>query len=136
MSKVLLILDVENDQMNHLTDQLPEKIKKYLDNNHYDSVISAGKGEVVNVLKPYVMQSFKRSGLNAVNKDLRGYLLGNNVTEIDVCGVNTESTILSTMFSLYDAGYKVHGVRELCASKGSCLDSVRAFGIMRLSFND
>lgn len=60
-----------------------------------------------------------------VNGELfKDWLKENKVKEIDICGVETMCCVLASAFDLFDAGYKINVLNELCADMNGKYDKV------------
>ncbi len=97
---LLIILDIENDQINSLKDYLPEEINNYFKNNIYDTIILIGQNKFVDFLTSQIMDTFKRSGINIIDKDIKQCLITNKITDLEVMGINAGKTKLSAIFDL------------------------------------
>ena len=60
-----------------------------------------------------------------VNGELfKDWLKENKVKEIDICGVETMCCVLASAFDLFDNGYKINVLNELCADMNGKYDKV------------
>ena len=59
---------------------------------------------------------FVKDTMSAATEELIAYLEDNELTDIDVCGVSTDSCVMATAFALTDLGYEVNVRGEHCAS--------------------
>lgn len=59
---------------------------------------------------------FDKPIYNACGPELDGWLKRNGVEQVDVCGINTEVCVFVTAAGLFDGGYRVRALTDLCAS--------------------
>lgn len=135
MRSLLLVIDLQNIFINDHTSQLPNKIKEIIDNSKYDNVAFTKfvnfedsifvkklnwRGCIQDEDKKIVIDTknnkiFDKSIYSAVNKELIEYLNKNKITEIYLCGIDTECCVLKTAFDLFELKYNVYVLKDYCA---------------------
>lgn len=135
MRSLLLVIDLQNIFINDHTSKLPNKIKEIINNNKYDNVAFTKfvnfedsifvkklnwRGCIQDEDKKIVIDTknnkiFDKSIYSAVNKELIDYLNKNKITEIYLCGIDTECCILKTAFDLFELEYNVYVLKDYCA---------------------
>lgn len=134
MKSLLLVIDLQNIFINEQTEKLPNKIKEIIDSNKYDNVAftrfinykdsmfvkkldwrrciqDEDKKIVINTKNNKI---FDKSIYSAVNKELIDYINKNKITEIYLCGIDTESCVLKTAFDLFELEYNVYVLKDYC----------------------
>ena len=61
-------------------------------------------------------QVFDKSIYSSVTKELIEYIHENKITEIYLCGINTDCCVLKTALDLFELGYDVYVLENLCGS--------------------
>ncbi len=135
MSSLLLVIDLQNAFINKYTEKLPDKIKVIIDNNEYDHVAFTRfinfedsifvkklnwRGCIQDKDKKIVIDTknnrvFDKSIYSAVNNELKEYIHKNQITEIYLCGIDTECCVLKTAFDLFESEYNVYVLKNYCA---------------------
>jgi nicotinamidase-related amidase len=123
MKKGLIILDVQEDFLLNILDYIAPLCQRYL-NDHgdeYDVVILTHwvyddlEGRNTLLLshpKAHVVAKTTYSGYNEATRQI---LEQAEIREVHIAGVDSEMSVLATMFSLLDAGYHVKILERLCA---------------------
>lgn len=57
---------------------------------------------------------FNKYTYASVNTAVYDYLRSNNIKQVYLCGISTNCCVLATAFELYDAGYEVFLISDLC----------------------
>ncbi len=139
--KALLIIDVQKYHINEHTKHIPSKIVDYIKRNNFDFILFAKfvNHENANVYKNFgwkkmctppdtdICDEFKEyiKTDNVFQKDtystfksksFLSYLKNNNVTELSLCGFDTDACILATAYEGFDLGYKINVIDDLTAS--------------------
>lgn len=132
--KLLLIIDLQKAFINENTEYLISKIKNIL--NQYDKIIFTRfintkdsifskelnyYGCIDNESKKIVIDTgnntiIDRKFYTAYNKELQDYIKYNDITEIYLCGIDIDCCVLKTAFDLFENGYNVFILKDLCAS--------------------
>lgn len=135
MKSLLLVIDLQNEFINKQTERLPDKIKELIDSNKYDSIAFTRfinfedsifvkklkwRGCIQDNDKKIVINTknnriFDKSIYSAVNKELIDYINENNITEIYLCGIDTECCVLKTAFDLFELKHNVYILKDYCA---------------------
>lgn len=123
--KVLIIIDVQNEFVNHETEPVVQFIARLLDDEHWDLVIQsrwencsgsqyetrlgyyAGySSQSEPFLKPPGGQIFSRTTYSCVNDKLLKLISKDD--DIYVTGLETDACVMATLFDLWDLGYRFH----------------------------
>ena len=135
MKSLLLVIDLQNEFINKYTENLPDKIKEIIDNNKFDDVAFTRfinfkdsifvkrlnwKGCLQDKEKKIVIDTknskiFDKSIYSAVNRELIDYINENKITEIYLCGIDTECCVLKTAFDLFELEYNVYVLKDYCS---------------------
>lgn len=152
--KILLIADVQQGFINEFTKHIPVEIEKHVQNFSYDLVVATrfiNKGEslfqseldlqtmtmlskdsklvdTINNLADIVLM---KSTYSSITKDIDKLLEKNNMKEVYIAGINTETVILATAFHLFDHGIKPKILSSLCASQSGEQVHQCALGILK-----
>lgn len=124
MKKALLITDVQEDFLGNTLDYIETLCQKYLDEHghEYDLIILThwvhedNRGEDTLLLHHDRAVVVEKTTYSALNPEVRDQLEKARIEEVHLAGVDSETTILATMFALTDAGYKVKILQRLCGS--------------------
>lgn len=134
MKSLLLVIDLQNAFINKYTQELPNKIKNIIENKQYDKIaftrfINFEDSIYVKKLgwkrciddedKKIVIdiennKLFDKSIYSAVNNELIEYIKQNQITDIYLCGIDTECCVLKTAFDLFELGYNVYVLKDYC----------------------
>ena len=136
MKSLLLVIDLQNAFINQSTEKLPSKIEETIASNQYDDVaftrfvnyeeslyvkklnwrgcLSDEDKTIVLDTKGY--QVFDKSIYSAVTKELIEYMNNNQITKIYLCGINTDCCVLKTALDLFELGYDIYVLENLCGS--------------------
>lgn len=126
MKKALLLTDIQEDFLGNLgnLDYIVKLSQKYLNEhgNEYDLIIlttwkhedNEGKDTLL-ISHPSAKRVEKRT-FTAYNDEVKQLLADNNIELVHVGGMDAEMSVLATMFSLLDNGYKVQVLEGLLAS--------------------
>lgn len=135
MKSLLLIIDLQNAFINENTNNLPKKIEKLIDSNKYNTIaftkfinfensIFANKlnwkGCIDEEDKKIVINTqnniiFNKTKYSVVSEEFINYINDNKITEIYLCGIDTECCVLKTAFDLFELGYNVYVLKDYCA---------------------
>jgi len=143
MAKALFIVDVQNFFKNKETNIIAAMINDYIQKNkdNYKLIIftvfkNDEKSSLWNVLKWQgcnedkdieIMEPLSaiadKSGIIQRNTyslfkspEIQEKLKSNNISEVDICGFDTDCCVLATAYDLFDSGYKVNVLENLCFS--------------------
>lgn len=136
MKSLLLVIDLQNAFINQNTEKVPSKIEETIASNQYDDVaftrfvnyedslyikklnwrgcLSEEDKTIVINTKDY--QVFDKSIYSSVTKEFIEYIHKNQITEIYLCGINTDCCVLKTALDLFELGYNVYVLENLCGS--------------------
>ena len=133
MSKLLLVIDVQNDFINNNTLKVLDNIKNLIDSKMYDIVaftrfindedsiwykklnykgcITEEQQEIVIDTKNYKV--FDKRIYTALNEELKQFIAENNIKEIYLCGFDTDACVQKDMF---EQNYDVYILKDYCMS--------------------
>lgn len=93
----------------------------------WDKAMSDKETELDGIFAPYITLNnhFVKNTYSCLKQsDLTKALQENNVTELDLCGVDTDACVLATAYDAFDQGYKVNVLTDLCYSKSKDLHEI------------
>ena len=150
-NSALLIIDVQRGFINQHTRAIPALVEKEQEN--YDLVwatrleYSAGSPFLTirklsgfgNVDKPTELafniradaKTILKNGYSAVSKEFLEELNGQNVTMVDLVGVDTDQCVLATALALFDANVTPKIIVDRCASTGGTNAHKAGLAILR-----
>ncbi len=133
---LLLIIDLQKNFINEETKYCLKKIKKLLDCKKYDYIaftkfindedsnfykilnwrgcITEEDRQIMIDTKNYKV--FEKRTYTALNDELKNYIKDNNITNIYLCGIDTDACVLKTALDLFDNNYNVKVIEDCCAS--------------------
>lgn len=124
MKKALLITDIQSDFLGNL-DYIYPVCQKYLDQNgdKYDLIIlthwkhEENENENTLLLKHPKAKVVEKRGYSAYTiPQVQQLLTDNKIELVHLAGVDTDMSVMATMYNLLDAGYKVQILERYCAS--------------------
>jgi nicotinamidase-related amidase len=138
MSNALVIIDVQRGFAVEKAADLPEKIQRHLRTSSYDHVLFSlfrndpdsnfhkilklGRfvdGPLIEVhplLAPLTndANTFWKTTYSVFKAPgFQDYLARHGITELYLCGINTDACVLSSAFEAFDLGYDIHIIDEL-----------------------
>lgn len=141
MRKALLVIDVQNYFMNPLTRDLPHKVKKHIEKNKhgyqlivFTHFVNTPKANVYRFLDwkecmnspdtdivrelqsvlPYGV-TIPKDVLSVIKVPQAKKLLDDNkISELYLCGIDTDCCVLATAYDAFDLGYRVNLLEDLC----------------------
>ena len=128
MKKLLLVIDVQNDFINDHTKNTLIKIKELVNSNNYDLVAFTRfindedsiwykklnyKGCMTKEQQKIVIDTennkiFDKKIYTAVNDELKDYIRENDISEIYLCGFDTDACVQKTAIDLFEQNYEVY----------------------------
>lgn len=134
MKSLLLVIDLQNAFINEHTQELPNKIKEIIESNQYDKIAftrfinfedsiyvkKLGWKRCINdedkriIIDTKDNKIFDKSIYSAVNNELIEYINKNAITDVYLCGIDTECCVLKTAFDLFELGYNVYVLKDYC----------------------
>ncbi|ARU62182.1 hypothetical protein CBW65_15095 [Tumebacillus avium] len=123
MKKALLITDIQSDFLGNM-DYIYPLCQEYLDKSgdQYDLVIlthwkhEENHNEHTLLLKHPKANVVEKRGYSAYNDEMKKLLEDNKIDTVHLAGIDSDMTVLATMYNLLDAGYKVQVLERLLAS--------------------
>ena len=58
---------------------------------------------------------FEKNVYSSLSKEVKTYIEDNRISEIYLCGIDTECCILKTAFDLFEQNYNVYVLKDYCA---------------------
>ena len=136
MNRLLLVVDVQNDFINEHTKDTLIKIKELVNLNKYDltaftrfindensiwykklnykgCITKEGQSIAIDTKNNKV---FDKTVYTAVNDALKNYIRENNISEIYLCGFDTDACIQKTAIDLFEQNYDVYVLKDYCMS--------------------
>ena len=136
MNRLLLIIDVQNDFINENTKNTLTKIKELVDLNKYDltaftrfindknsiwykklnykgCMTKNGQSIAIDTKNNRV---FDKKIYTAVNNELKNYIQENDISEIYLCGFDTDACVQKTAIDLFEQNYDVYVLKDYCMS--------------------
>ena len=135
MKKLLLVIDLQQSFINDKTKFLSDKINNLLEENKFEEVvftrfinsldsiwykklnykecITEESKKIVIDTRNYLV--IDKTIYSAVNKELEQYIKDQNISQIYLCGIDTECCVLKTAFDLFEKEYDVYVLKEYCA---------------------
>ncbi len=137
--KNIIVVDMQNGFINENNKHLVEKIKNYLNSNKFENIfftkcVNDKQSPFTKILhwdglqNKYEEQITLTPPPNSIIITKTGYGLDNdsielikkcNISEIEICGTDTDACCLAIAFNMFDNGIKPIILSELCASSSS-----------------
>lgn len=157
MKKLLLVIDVQNDFINDHTKNTLIKIKELVNSNNYDLVAFTRfindedsiwykklnyKGCMTKEQQKIVIDTennkiFDKKIYTAVNDELKDYIRENDISEIYLCGFDTDACVQKTAIDLFEQNYEVYVLKDYCMShRGEELHNIIIDNLKRLIGTD
>ena len=123
MKKALILTDIQSDFLGNM-DYMYPLCQKYLDESgkDYDLVVlthwkhAENEDENTLLLKFNGAKVVEKRGYSAYNDEMKQLLADNNIGLVHLGGIDSDMTVLATMYNLLDAGFKVQVLEPLLAS--------------------
>lgn len=136
MNRLLLVVDVQNDFINEHTKDTLIKIKELVNSNKYDltaftrfinnensiwykklnykgCMTKDGQSIAIDIKDNNV---FDKKIYTAVNDELKDYIRENDISQIYLCGFDTDACIQKTAIDLFEQNYDVYVLKDYCMS--------------------
>ncbi len=157
MKKLLLVIDVQNDFVNDNTKNTLIKIKELVNSNNYDLIAFTRfindedsiwykklnyKGCMTKEQQKIVIDTennkiFDKKIYTAVNDELKDYIRENDISEIYLCGFDTDACVQKTAIDLFEQNYEVYVLEDYCMShRGEELHNIIIDNLKRLIGTD
>lgn len=122
--KALILTDVQDDFLGNTLDYIASVCQRYLDEHgrDYELVLLSlwrhvdNEGEDTLLLEYPNAHIIEKRNYSALTEQAARLLKEARIDEVHIGGVDAESTVLSTMYHLLEAGYKVQLLERLIAS--------------------
>ena len=136
MESLLLVIDLQNNFVNDLTENIPDKVKMLLESKRFDNVvftkfINDENSQFYNVLdyrgcikesdRAIVVDTgnakiIEKNFYTAYNDELVKYIKDNNINTIYLCGIDTDACVLKTALDLFENNYDVKVIEDCSMS--------------------
>lgn len=141
IKKALLVIDVQKYYVNKHTKHIPSKIVEYIKRNDFNHILFSKfvNHEKSNLFKTFGWDKMQNSPDTDICDELKEYIKTNNVfqkdtysvfksksfikhleknniTNLSLCGLDTDACILATAYEGFDLGYKMNVLDDLTAS--------------------
>jgi nicotinamidase-related amidase len=124
VKKALILIDVQDDFLGNTQDYIAPLSQKFLDQNgpSYDLVMlttwkhEENEGENTLLLSYPDAHIVEKRTYSAINSEVHALLEEHAIKEVHLGGVDSEMSVMATMYSLLDLGYNVKILERLCAS--------------------
>ena len=157
MKKLLLVIDVQNDFVNDNTKNTLIKIKELVNSNNFDLIAFTRfindedsiwykklnyKGCMTKEQQKIVIDTennkiFDKKIYTAVNDELKDYIRENDISEIYLCGFDTDACVQKTAIDLFEQNYEVYVLEDYCMShRGEELHNIIIDNLKRLIGTD
>lgn len=139
MKKLLLVIDAQNDFVNDLTRVTLKKIEelvkskqfttvaftKFINSNdnrfykdiNYKGCLTEDGVSIAIDTKDYKI--FNKNAYTALTDEFRSYLKNENISQIYLCGFDTNACVLKTALDLFEGGYDFYVLKDYCMSSFS-----------------
>ena len=157
--KIILLVDIQEGYMNDEIRSLPKDIEKHVKNYDYDLVIAtrfinkndslhkadiniksmtvfSSKAKLVEPIEKIADFVLMKSTYTSLTEDVSKLLEKNQVKQVYIAGLNTETSILATAFDLFDKGIKPVVLSHLCNSVNGKEVNKAALDILRIAVGD
>lgn len=155
--KLLLVIDVQNGFINENTKDTVLKINNLVNQNRYKHIIftryindensifykKLGYKGCINKEEQRIPIDTKNHTIidkeiySAFSRELENYIKENNITEIHLCGFDTDACVLKTALDLFENNYDVYILKDYCmCSKGIELHNFIINNLKRLIGKD
>lgn len=137
--KILLLIDIQDGFMNEVTKHIPTNVIKHIENFDYDLVIAtrfinkteslhkselnmkdmtmlSSHAKLVHGIKEVSDIVLMKSTYTSLTEDVAKLLDKNELREVYLAGLNTDTSIMATAFDLFDKGIKPKILSHLCAT--------------------
>lgn len=150
MSKLLVVIDVQNGFINEHSEWLVPKLCEYIKDSDYTKVVATRylndkdtpcykylnwegcmtpeEYALVPEVRELVYRVFDKYTYTSVTDSLFAYMGAVDFDEIHLCGIDAGCCVIATAYDLFDKGFNVKVIPDLCAVVGdfpNYLEAVR-----------
>lgn len=135
MKSLLLVIDLQQSFINENTKHLINKIDNLINENKYDYVAFTRfinstdsiwytklnyTGCMTEEDKMILVDTrgnkvIDKTIYSSLGEELKTYIKENNISQIYLCGIDTECCVLKTAFDLFENGYDGYVLKDYCA---------------------
>ena len=141
MAKALIVIDVQNGFITKSSKHVVPRIKKLLERKTFDIIIftqfinapqspfrkiknwhkvaTSPEIDIVDELQPFAYNIFKKYIYSAFTPEFELFLRKNNISQLYICGIDTECCVLKTAVDAFEKGYEPFLLANCCASHES-----------------
>lgn len=157
--KIILLVDIQEGYMNDKLRALPREIEKHVKNYDYDLVIAtrfinkndslhqadiniremtvfSSKAKLVEPIEKIADFVLMKSTYTSLTEDVFKLLEKNQVKQVHIAGLNTETSVLATAFDLFDKGIKPVILSHLCNTVNGEKTNKAALDILRIAVGE
>ncbi|MEE1072748.1 MAG: isochorismatase family protein [Cellulosilyticum sp.] len=157
--KIILLVDIQEGYMRDELRNLPKDIEKHIKNYDYylviatrfinkndslhkadihikDMTVFSSKAKLVEPIEKISDFVLMKSTYTSLTEDVVKLLEKNQVKQVYIAGLNTETSILATAFDLFDKGIKPVILSHLCNSVNGQEINKAALDILRKAVGD
>lgn len=157
--KILLLVDVQQGFMNKETKSIPREIEKHVNNFSYDLIIAtrfinkneslhkselnmqdmtmlSSNAKLVDNINSIVDIVLMKSTYTSLTPDVIKLLEKNEMKEVYLAGLNTDTSIMATAFDLFDKGIKPKVLSNLCGSVAGQEMNIAALDILKKALGE
>lgn len=124
MKKALICLDVQDDFLRKTLDYIAPLCQRYMNDSaeEYETIIITRwmyaeiEGQNTLLLKHPKATVIDKTGYSGLTAETKSIFDEKGIEEVHIAGVDSEGSVLATMFSCMDAGYNVKILERLVAS--------------------
>ena len=151
MNSLLLVIDLQEAFINDNTKIIVEKIRKLVDDNKYDKVVftrflnnyesiwskKLNYNECITEESRKIVIETKdnliidKNTYSVLTDELKEFILENDITDIYLCGIDTECCVLKSALDLFENGYNVYVLKDFCACTHGLVEHNNAIEILK-----
>lgn len=157
MKKLLLVIDVQKDFINDNTKGYINRIETLINSDKYDDIAFTKfinnenskwykelkysgcmdkQGQDI-VIDTQEYKIFEKEIYSSLNDEFRKYIQENNISQIYLCGFDTDACVQKTALDLFENDYDVYILKDYCMSNaGIELHNVIINNLIRLIGKD
>lgn len=134
MNKLLLVIDVQKGFINKNTEPYIKEIQKLIESNKYEKIAFTKfinsedssfykrlnyKGCMTDEEQSIMLDTknskvFEKTIYSAVNEEFEEYLKDNDITQIYLCGFDTDACVQKNALDLFEKDYDVYVLKDFC----------------------
>lgn len=136
MKRLLLVIDAQKDFLNEFTKNTLSKIKELVNSSKFELIAftrfindensiwykklnykgcMTKEGQAI-AFDTNNYKIFDKNIYTAVNDEFKKYIQENNISEIYLCGFDTDACVQKTAIDLFEQNYDVYVLKDYCMS--------------------